>query len=197
MKVLESLLQSKARARILKLFFQNERESFTRREVANKIQCSFDAVERELEKLREMKILQKSKHKGKNIYYLNKNFVLYGELKSLVLRASPFSIKELSQIFRKISGLRLVVVSGVFFQEERVPIDILLVGNRIPKQKISSTIKKIEANVGKEIRWSLMSSEEFNYRAEIHDKFLKDVFDHPHKKVVDKIGLYEDALFLR
>lgn len=193
MQELEVLFSSKARPRILKLFFQNEKGSFTSKEVAKKCQISQESAQKELKKLSKIKLLQKSKNKtskgGKYSYSLNPKFSSLAELRALVLAMPVFSLKELTNLFKKNSGLQLVVIAGVFLKENRSPVDILLVGKKPKRSKISKLIKKIESQMGKEIRWSLMTTEEFNYRLGINDRFLKDIFDYSHKKIIDKIGL--------
>jgi len=47
-------------------------------------------------------------------------------------------------------------------------------------------IKKIEQIYGKEIRWCYMTKKEFDYRLQMHDKFLRDIFDFSHKVLIEK-----------
>ena len=82
-----------------------------------------------------------------------------------------------------------MICSGMFLKEVKSPIDLLVVGSKIKKSEISRTIKKIEGDVGKEIKWSLMAVEEFNYRFEMNDRFLKEIFDHAHKKIIDRLNI--------
>jgi len=35
-----------------------------------------------------------------------------------------------------------------------------------------------------------MTIDEFNYRFGMNDRFLKDIFDYPHKNIIDKIGVH-------
>jgi DNA-binding MarR family transcriptional regulator len=196
MEELEVLFNSKARPRILKLFFQNEEQSFSPKEVAKRCQINLSIIKKELEKLRKINLLQKrtSKEKvkakrNKYFYALNPKFSPLPELRNLILAGPAVSLRELTSLFKKEGGAQLVVISGIFLKEEKSPVDILIVSKRPKKSKIAKVVKKIESQAGKEIRWSLMTIEEFNYRLEINDRFLKDIFDRKYKKIIDKLGV--------
>ena len=186
---LEVLFDSKTKPKVLKLFFQNEGVFFNLKEVSKKCQVSRDKAKREVRSLQKIKLLQVKTQKGKKIFSLNPKFIFLNEIRSMIFRASPLYLGDLKKLFRKDKKIKLVAVSGVFLQEERSPVDILIVGDRIKKSRLSPIIKKLESEVGKEIKWSLMPQEEFDYRFKMHDRFLKDVFDHAHKRIIDKLKI--------
>lgn len=197
MEELEALFSSKARPRILRLFLQNEEQSFNVKEIAKKCQLTQDSVKKELARLKKINLIQKksfnkdnNQKKEKNFYILNQKFPLINELRSLLLDTPFFSQKELTSLFKKETGLQLVIITGIFLKENRSPVDLLIVSKKQKNSKILRLIKKIESQVGKEIRWSLMTIDEFNYRFGMNDRFLKDIFDHPHKNIIDKIGVH-------
>lgn len=197
MEELEALFSSKARPRILRLFFQNEEQSFNVKEIAKKCQLTQDSVKKELAKLTKINLIQKksfnkdnNQKKEKNFYILNQKFPLINELRSLLLDTPFFSQKELTSLFKKETGLQLVIITGIFLKENRSLVDLLIVSKKQKNSKILRLIKKIESQVGKEIRWSLMTIDEFNYRFGMNDRFLKDIFDYPHKNIIDKIGVH-------
>ena len=186
-KELEVLFNSKIRPKILKFLFQNEGNDSGAFDIAKKIQVLPRIARGELEKLTKIKIVEKKARNGKIFYFLSDGFPFLSELKSFILKASPLSLLELNNIFKNAKGFKLVVVSGIFLQEKKSPIDLLMVGGKINNSKVSAMVKKIESDVGKEIRWSLMTIEEFGYRSEMHDRFLKEVFERPHKTIIDKL----------
>ncbi|MGB4254003.1 MAG: hypothetical protein WBJ22_02715 [Minisyncoccales bacterium] len=200
MEELEILFGSKIRPRILKLFFQNEGEIFDAREVAARCQINISTVKKELEKLKKINLLQKKtrKEKSKTIsgssrskyfYGLNPKFSLFSELRALILAGPVVPLKDITILFKRESGVQLVVISGVLLKEEKAPVDVLIVSKKPKKAKLLKIIKKIESQAGKEIRWAMMTVEEFHYRFEINDRFLKDIFSHNHKKIIDKLGV--------
>jgi len=186
-KELEILLGSKARPKIMKLFFQNEGTFFNLREVSKRCQVSKKVVQKELQKLRKIRFLQVKIQKRKKFYSLNPKFLFLNEIRTMISRLSPLYLTNLRSFFKKDSKIKLLIASGVFLQERKSAADLLIVGDKIKKSKIARVIKNLEGEVGKEIRWSLMTREEFDYRIKIQDRFLKDIFDHGHKKIIDKL----------
>jgi hypothetical protein len=65
--------------------------------------------------------------------------------------------------------------------------DLMIVGDRLDRKMIEGEIKKLESEVGKELRYALFDTEEFMYRLKMYDKLLRDVLDYPHEKIVNKI----------
>jgi hypothetical protein len=96
---------------------------------------------------------------------------------------------ELYSRIRHTGTLKLIVVCGVFVGEWDAPLDALIVGDRVNERKLRDKIRKLEAEVGREIRYALLSSENFLYRININDHLIKDVFDYPHRIVHDKLQI--------
>jgi len=187
---LEVLFNSKAMPKILNLFFQNEERGFRVKEVAKRCQIHSKTVKKELEKLRKISLLQRKSQKNKYFYLLNPKFPFLNELRAMIVHGSPLSLKELSYILKRIRGIRLAVVSGIFLKGRRTSsVDLLIVGDKIQKAVLSRAIRRIESQMGKEINWCLMTTEEFKYRIEMNDKFLRDIFDFTHKKIIDKLNI--------
>ena len=47
----------------------------------------------------------------------------------------------------------------------------------------------LEAELGREIRYAFFTTPDFRYRLGVYDRLLRDVFDYPHRVLLDKIGL--------
>ena len=85
--------------------------------------------------------------------------------------------------------MKLLVVSGLFTQNNDSRIDVLLVGDRLKRSKIEKALKDMESEIGKELAYALFETSEFKYRMEVYDKFVRDILDYPHKVLLDKIGI--------
>lgn len=184
---LEIIFGSKARPKILRYLFQNKEESLSLKEIALKCQLKREVLRNEIKKLQKIRLILEKKQKGSAFFSLNPKFPFINELKSLILAVFPVSLKELKYLFSKIPQIKLLVSSGLFLGEPKSPLDILMVFFRTSKPKISKIIRKIESEIGKEIRWCLMPLDEFKYRDKMRDKFLRDIFDNRHLKVIDKL----------
>lgn len=120
-------------------------------------------------------------------YQLNTALPFFGELRNLVLKISPPSFPRLEKSIRKIGRLKLVAATGVFLNLNNSRIDLLLIGDDIDYKKLNNFIKNLEAEMGLELRYVIMGTDEFVYRYNMFDRFTRDILDSPHKKVINKI----------
>ena len=88
--------------------------------------------------------------------------------------------------------LKLVVVSGVFIKDWDSRVDLLVVGDKIKAKPLENVIKTLEAEIGKELRYSAFETEDFQYRYGMYDKLIRDVLDYPHTTIYNKLGLVEE-----
>jgi hypothetical protein len=85
--------------------------------------------------------------------------------------------------------LQLLIISGLFIKETDSRVDMLIVGDNIKENIIESTIKDIESEIGREIKYVVLETQEFKYRLSVFDKLTRDVLDYPHEKIVNKLGV--------
>jgi hypothetical protein len=90
---------------------------------------------------------------------------------------------------KRAGALRLVVLSGLFTGMAESQVDLVVVGDTIDERALSRTIQGLEAELGREIRYASFPTKDFRYRMGVYDRLLRDVFDYPHRLLVDKIGL--------
>ena len=85
--------------------------------------------------------------------------------------------------------MKLVVLSGVFLKPDRElsRTDLLIVGDYVSEKRFQGFLKQLEAEVGCEIQYSLLSSEEFEYRHKMMDRFLRDILERPHEMLINKL----------
>ncbi|MCF7795134.1 hypothetical protein K9M50_02145 [Patescibacteria group bacterium] len=125
-------------------------------------------------KLMEKKELKKETTKQEKKYYrLNKNFVLYNEIKALITKSQILAGKNFIKSLQKISQPKYLALTGIFVNQD-FPIDIFIVG-RVNRKKLEKTISDLQKEIGKEINYSIMDLKEFNYRQEITDIFVYDI----------------------
>ncbi|VAW15350.1 hypothetical protein MNBD_BACTEROID05-970 [hydrothermal vent metagenome] len=135
------------------------------------------------------KVTGKSKKKRVSGWQINSNFLLLRPLYSLIINTEPLEKKEITDKLKKCGNIKLVVISGVFIQNPDSRIDMLIVGDRLKKGVIESTLSVLESEVGKDISYAFFETPEFKYRLSVYDKFVRDILDYPHMKIIDKIGL--------
>lgn len=120
---------------------------------------------------------------------LNPLFPFFGALKGLVLDTSPVSREEILKKIKKLGRVQLIVLSGVFLKENESRVDILIVGDAIKRGALERMLHGIEAEVGKELNYALFETKEFMYRLGMYDKFVRDILDYPHEKILNKLDI--------
>ena len=124
----------------------------------------------------------------KKYFRTNPEFILFEELKALVVKAQVLYEKDFIEKLNKAGQPKLLILAGFFVGNQGQPVDILLVG-RLNKNYLLKLIRELERDLGREINFCLFSSQEFKYRRDITDVFLYDILEKRNLKVIDEIGL--------
>lgn len=124
----------------------------------------------------------------KKYYQANKSFVLYEEIKALVVKAQMLCEKDFINKLNKAGRPRLLILTGFFVNDADKSVDLFLVG-RLNKRKLLKLIKELESELGREVNFTLMSNQEFKYRRDITDVFLYDILGGKKLVVIDEMGL--------
>lgn len=204
MGLLEKLFGSHALVKILKLFYLNPERVFPPLEVAVRTHTNPPAARRELRTLVDIGFIKtasqvveeapaekgkKPKKKKVSGYMLDKKFPLLAELRDLVLTVAPLSKQELANRLRRVGRVKLVVLSGIFLKRSDSRIDMLIVGDSLKKGQLDFTLRFIESEIGKELSYAILDTNDFKYRLGMNDKFIRDIFDYAHEIIIDKIGV--------
>jgi len=110
-------------------------------------------------------------------------------LQEVLIHISSLRNSEVLKKLSRVGKLKLVIVSGVFINNYDSRIDILIVGDTMKKTSLENTIKTIESEIGREIRYAYFETPDFLYRLGIYDKLIRDIFDFPHEKILDKLNV--------
>ena len=186
-EILENLFHSKAEVKLLRLFLNNSEEEYLFNEIVSSSKVKAPLARKEIKNLLKIKFLVQRKKTGKIYYLVNKNFVLYNELKRLIFKASPTSSDKIANQVMKLGQIRFVLISGIFLNYDKGKIDILIVGENINRNKLKTFLSNIEAEVGKGINYVCMSTDEFRYRKGMFDKFIINIFESSHKILIDRM----------
>lgn len=198
MQILEQLFDSPVKVRLLKLFLRNPNDIFKLPEITRKTQSNLRIVKRQIKGLEAINFLNKkrirSKKKGGGkepgiYFYVNPNFDFYNELRTLVLKSSPASIDKIHRYIKKLGRVKLAILAGIFVNEENSRLDLFIVGDGISNKKLNNFLKNLEAEVGKVIDYSVMTTGDFNYRFSMFDRFILDILEKPHQKLINKLRI--------
>ncbi len=188
-EILEQLFDSPIKVKLLKLFLRNQDQAFSFSEIIKRIKSNKSSCRRELKKLHDIKFITTRSRVKRKVYSVNPQFDFYGELKSLVLKSSPTSQKKMLKRLKRLGGVKLAVISGTLINVENSRADILLVGDNVNQKKFAALVNDLEADVGKELNYVVMDTAEFNYRFEMFDRFLRDILEQSHEKLINKLRI--------
>ena len=194
-RILEQLFDSPIKVKLLKLFLRNPNKQFLMPDIVKKTQGRKNLVIKQVKGLegigllrsRRVKTNKKKEIIGGLYFSVNPNFDFYAELQSLVLKSSPTSKEKMLKRLMKIGRLRLALISGVFLNTANSRVDLFLVGDNISRKKLMSFLADMEAEVGKEIEYAAMETKEFDYRFHMFDRFVRDILEKPHEKLLNKL----------
>lgn len=206
MNTLAELFGSAVKVKLIRLFLFNEKTSFFIEDLVQRVKAPAKIVRQEIKILLRADFLKKniitskdaeningSKRANKKTigpaYALNERFPFIASLKGLLIISSIMPDDSLLKRFSGHGRIRLFIASGLFIQNWESRVDLLIVGDDFNDKKIDNTIKVIESELGKEINYALMNSQDFEYRMGIHDKLIRDILDYPHITLLDRIGI--------
>jgi hypothetical protein len=99
------------------------------------------------------------------------------------------AMKEIIKKISRVGNIKLILISGVFLHDKDSRVDVLVVGDRLKQAKLLSIMLSIEAQLGKELRYAAFETTDFQYRLSIYDKLIRDILDHRHEKILNKLGI--------
>jgi predicted transcriptional regulator len=185
--MLKQLFTSNARIKLLQVFLLNPDGEFFIRELTRKLDEQINSIRRELTNLKSVGLLRSRIKNRKKFYVVNKNFVYYNELRSIIIKSSN-TIDEVSKKLQKLGKIDLLIITGIFLQKNSQT-DLFIVGD-ISKTELEDFVSR-EIEAKRPIRMSVIPREDFIYRLKINDKFVRDLIDDPENIVaINKLEKY-------
>src|SRR3989338_3701132 len=165
--MLEQLITSKTRIRILTLLMFNRDKEYHLREIARLIDISPKYVGKELEKLLKINLVNKYEKGNLNIYSINKKSIILNELRQMFIKTD-----YLGEIIKKEleDKVKYAFIYGSFAKGEETEasdIDLFVIGD-MKEDDLIRAIQKLEETTGREINYVLWNEKTFKQRAQNH-----------------------------
>ena len=171
---LGNIITSKVRIKILELFFSNPKELYHVRGIVREIKEEINAVRRELTKLEAYGLLRKEPRGNRVYYFLKPEHPFFGDLISIVAKTKGLGATIIENK-SKIGKISFIMFSGKFtrlvLRKNDEAVDILVVGE-VVLPELAALIRTEESKRNKEINYTVMSREEFDFRKKRRDPFL-------------------------
>lgn len=195
--MLEHLFGSKTRVRLLRLFLHHPEEAFFVRELARKTHLQMNAVRRELLNLTKFGCLMEadapsdSDERGpsgqRRYYKLNTEFVLYPELRALLLKSQMLLEQNFVKRVQDMGQVKYLVLTGRFVDLPSLPTDMMVVG-KVNRDRLERLVHDFERELGASVRFTVLTAPEFQYRKQVGDKFLYSILEGKKVVIVDDAG---------
>ena len=199
---LSILFGSTARVKLLRFFLFNPSKEFTFDEISKRAKLVRRTARTEISALEKAEVIVKrvvyidQPGKDKKLkalgFAVNKKFPELQALQTFRFETAPIDGKNLLTHLRKAGTIDFLVVAGVFVREFEQQLDVLIAMKKVSQSKIETAIRSLEAEIGIEIRFAVMTSDDLLYRVGMNDKLTRDLFDYKHQVLVDKIGVRDE-----
>jgi len=207
MDILGKLFGSILRVKLLRTFLFNPTTAYDAETLTKRTQSKLVDVKKELNLLIKIsfvkekvyvKEFEKKVKKGKKVVteYAKKKVVgfamntafEYGEtLKKVLLDFQFLDRNAIVDRFKKAGRVKFFAVSGVFLNSAESRVDILIVGDSLNRSFVEGEVRKLEAEIGKDLVYALFETQDFLYRVQMYDKFVRDILDFQHERLIEKM----------
>lgn len=202
--MIEQLFGSKTRVKLLQLFYSNPNRAFYVREITRKIDEQINSVRRELSNLLSIGIITSDPTQNRLYYEVNQDYqyyqplgMIFGNLKTAAAPAPAKSAKKdkktveaepepaaarpdvssehpLAKGFRGLGKVEVALLTGQFTRDDIAGIDVLVVGN-VNTAKVDNFMAELEKSENKELRYTVLPLDNYEYRLQINDRFITNV----------------------
>jgi predicted nucleotidyltransferase len=197
--MLTKLFGSEARVKVLSLFMLNAGSEYYLREIAQRTGLAVRSVQRAVEDLSEIHILEREK-RGNSIYFrLNAQNPIVDDLKGVFLKTVGLG-NLLREALSANTQIDAAFIYGSIAKGEETAtsdIDLALIGE-IPPRELSDLLSELEERTGREINATAFTQEEWTARIASGDHFATTLLREPkymligHDKELKTLGRARD-----
>jgi predicted transcriptional regulator len=158
--LLDALITSKTRIKLLLKFFLNSSKQDYLRNLETELGDNTNAIRVELNKLEEAGLLRSFSRGNKKIFQSNTEHPLFGDINSILMKITGLD-QLISRVLNNVGELYEVYLTGDLAQgNESEIIDLIMVGN-INREYFSDLVIKAEKYIKKKIRFVVFMPQEF------------------------------------
>lgn len=194
------LMGSDVRVKLLRLVLGNPQRLFSYNELMRKTGATKSVMDTELAMLVKIGCIKMrptydtTEVKGKLVktktrgVIMDTSFAYAESLHAFVGEAVTMERNEIQKKLAPAGKADLIVLSGFFMGDKDRMVDLLVVGNEVDRSSAEKIIGEIESELATDIRFVILSTDEFMYRLKMYDKLIRDILDFPHEKLLIRIN---------
>jgi predicted nucleotidyltransferase len=183
--VLDKLITSSARVKVIKLLLLNEDQRYYQREIAELAGLPVRAVQREGAKLAEIGLLRRIEDGNRIYFQANPACPIFPELKRILLKTVALEFL-LSESLSQDGDIEVAFIYGSYAANQETitsDVDLFVIGSVLSRE-LSAAVRPVQADIQREINYHLVTPQEFRERLEKGDGFLRNVLEGPKIFVV-------------
>ena len=182
--MLESLITSKTRIKLLLKFFLNINNQGYLRSLESEFNESTNGIRQELNRFEHAGLLLTESEGNKKLYRANTGHPLFKDLNSIILKF--VGVEELlERVIDRLGNVQQVYLEGRIAQGlESDIVDLLFVGDDIDRNYLSSLVEKTEPLLKRKIRYLVFEEADAKIYVERHFKDLVLIFNNPKSGTV-------------
>lgn len=189
----DQLFGSKTRVKLLSLFLNNPNRPYYVREITRKIDEQINSVRRELSNLLAIGIIKSDSANNRLYYEVNQDYQFYAPLRSIftnIATAEPQlqETKEEDETAKKLrttGNVQLAFLTGSFVRDHDAGTDLFIMGD-VNRARVTKLVGEMEKELGREVYYTVMTPEDFQYRQSMNDRFLAGVLTSKKIMVIDE-----------
>ena len=164
--MLNSLITSQTRIKLLLKFFLNPNTKGYLRQLAKDFGESTNGIRVELNKLTKAKMLSSTSEGRNKIYNANTSHPLFADIRSIVLKSTGID-KVIEDIINKIGSINLAFLRGDYAMgKDSGLIDLVVVGEKINIKEVERVRKKTEILIDRKISVLILEQSEYENLSE-------------------------------
>ncbi|HLD25055.1 MAG TPA: hypothetical protein VJB96_04020 [Patescibacteria group bacterium] len=175
--LLEDLIISRVRVKMLALFLSHPGTIYHVREIVRQVGEEINAVRRELAHLEKGGMLSKEQRANRLFYRFRREYPLYFELMELIGKTSGLGW-DIVKNKARLGKIKFAMLSGRFLRglphKGGNDVDLLIVGS-VVLPELSALVKAEEVRRESELNYTVMTEEEFEFRKRRRDPFVLDI----------------------
>lgn len=177
MASLSDFIVSKVRVKLLKMFFEDPKEMYHVRDLVRRTSEEINAVRRELARMEEAGIVRKEPRGNRLYYWSRADYPFFPELLNMICKTTGLGLEVIKNRGR-LGKISFVMFSGEFARglERKTAdqVDVLVVGD-VVLPELATLVRQEEAKRKKEINYTPMTKEEFEFRKTRRDPFILSI----------------------
>jgi len=158
--MIEGLITSKTRIKLLLKFFLNSETKSYLRSLESEFDESSNSIRVELNRLEAAGLLQASLEGNKKMFFANKSHPLFNEINNILKKMIGID-QVIEKITSQLVGLQAAYLTGDFaIGHDSQIIEMVLIGHQLDRELIDALVFKAEKFISRPIKYIILSQEE-------------------------------------